>query len=85
MRARRFAGLVSGILVPLIRKTVHALGLIAVVSALSGCATAPPLSVEEHLWFDKATGGDITNAPPGLRYQQPAYVYPGDRGYAEQP
>jgi hypothetical protein len=69
----------------LIRKTVHALGVIAAVSALSACAAAPPLSVEEHLWFDKATGGDITNAPPGLRYQQPAYVYPGDRGYAVPP
>jgi hypothetical protein len=69
----------------LIRKSVFAMGVIVAASGLSACASAPPLSVEENLWFDKATGADITNAPPGLRYHQPDYVYPGDRGYLERP
>jgi hypothetical protein len=54
-----------------------------VAASLAGCATPPltappPFSVEEQLWFDKATGPDLTKAPPGLRYQPPpGYIYPG--------
>jgi hypothetical protein len=52
---------------------------VSLAIGLAGCATAPPpFSVEEHLWFDKATGPDITNVPPGLRMEAPPpYVYPG--------
>jgi len=64
-----------------IRTIAVALCAIAAASSLAGCATAP-LSVEERLWFDKATGADITNAPPGLRFHEAAgYPQPGRRPY----
>jgi hypothetical protein len=35
-------------------------------AALGGCATSPAtLSTEESLYFDKATGTDITRVPQG--------------------
>ena len=48
-------------------------------AALGGCATSPAtLSTEESLYFDKATGTDITRVPQGLRMMPPpGYVYPG--------
>ena len=56
-------------------------------ASLAGCATAPPpLSLEESLGFDKATGGDIIGQPPGLRvFPPPGYRYPGDAGYLPLP
>ncbi|MCX7311791.1 MAG: hypothetical protein NTV56_08695 [Alphaproteobacteria bacterium] len=55
------------------RTIAIAMGAIAAAS-LGGCAIAPPLSVEESLWFDKAAGTDVTGVPPGLRMQ--AYYGP---------
>ena len=52
-----------------------AMGAMAAAACLAGCATAPPFSVEEQLWFDKATGSDITRVPPGLRMHE-AIGYP---------
>jgi hypothetical protein len=44
------------------------LALIA-AATLGGCATSPvPVSVEEQLWFDKATGPDINKVSPELRF-----------------
>jgi hypothetical protein len=40
---------------------------IAAAASLAGCASVPPLSLAEQLWFDKATGSDITRLPTGLR------------------
>jgi hypothetical protein len=57
-----------------------------VAANLAGCASAPPLSLEESLGFDKATGADITHVPPGLRWQgPPGYRYPGDGPYLLPP
>jgi hypothetical protein len=61
-----------------IKTIAIAMGVMAAAAALAGCASAPPFSVEEQLWFDKATGADITHVPPGLRMvPPPGYVYPG--------
>ena len=80
MGRRRIAGAFSGTAVTLSRIVTLA-AAIGVAISLAGCATAPPFSVEEHLWFDKATGGDITKMPPGLRMEAPPpYVYPGTAG-----
>ena len=39
--------------------------LIAGAAALAGCATAPrPLSIEEAIWFDKATGDELIQYNP---------------------
>ena len=58
----------------------------ALAAGLAGCATAPPFSFEEQLWFDKATGADITKVPPGLRMHGPlGYRYPGERPYLLPP
>ena len=35
-----------------------------------------PFSVEEQLWFDKATGPDITRVPPGLRMREAVGYWP---------
>jgi hypothetical protein len=82
MAYRRFAGLCAGAAVTFTRTIAIAIGALAVASALAGCATAPaPLSLEEQLGFDKATGSDLTGVPPGLRMQRPRYRYEGDGGY----
>ena len=78
MGRRRFAGVFSGTPVTLSRIVTLA-AAVGLAMSLAGCATAPqPFSVEEQLWFDKATGTDITHVPPGLRMEAPPpYVYPG--------
>ena len=58
----------------LIKRIAIAMGAMAAAACLAGCATAPPFSVEEQLWFDKATGYDINQVPPLARIQ-------GLRGY----
>ena len=69
----------------LTRTTAFVIGALAAAS-LAGCASAPPLSLEESLGFDKATGGDITGQPPGLRvFPPPGYHYPGDLPYLPPP
>lgn len=40
---------------------------ISVAACLAGCASAPPGSVEEQLWFDKPIGGDINDVSPAAR------------------
>jgi hypothetical protein len=65
-------------------------GAIAAAAGLAGCATAPqPFSFEESLYFDKATGTDITKVPPGLRLEMlappPPPYYPGPPPWAEPP
>jgi hypothetical protein len=57
---------------------------IVVASGLAGCASAPPLSVEENLFFDKATGSGILG-PPGLRAQDFGYAPPVGRVYRLRP
>ena len=61
-----------------------AIGAIAVATGLAGCASAPPFSVEEHLFFDKATGSGIVG-PPGLRMQDIGYAPPVGRVYRLRP
>jgi hypothetical protein len=61
-----------------------AIGAIAVTTGLAGCASAPPFSVEEHLFFDKATGSGIVG-PPGLRMQDFGYASPVGRIYRLRP
>ena len=76
MACRRFAGIPREAAVTPIKTIVIALGAIAAAS-LGGCSTSPlPLSVEESLYFDKATGADITDVPPGLRMQTIGYPPP---------
>jgi hypothetical protein len=79
MTFRRIAG--AGVSVKNIITTAIVIGAIAAAATLAGCASAPPLSLEEQLGFDKATGGDITNLPPGLRMEPVEYGYPGQRPY----
>ena len=71
----------------LIKRIAIAIGVMAVAVSLAGCAIgARPFSLEEQVGFDKATGGDITGVPPGLRFYGPAYyVYPGQRAYLPPP
>jgi hypothetical protein len=84
MVRRRFAGISPGGAVPSIKTIAIVTGAVAAAS-LGGCSTSPlPLSVEESLYFDKATGADITNVPPGLRmqsigYPPPPRIYRGPR------
>ena len=61
-----------------------AIGAVALATGLAGCASAPPLSVEEHLFFDKATGSGILG-PPGLRAQDFGYAPPVGRVYRLPP
>jgi hypothetical protein len=69
----------------LIKRIAIAMGVMAVAVSLAGCATGS-FSLEEQVGFDKATGGDITGVPPGLRFYGPAdYVYPGQRAYLPPP
>jgi hypothetical protein len=81
MACRRFAELCArGAPVRLTRTIAIAIGAIAAAASLAGCATAPPLSLEEQVWFDKATGTDISGVPPGLRMERVGYqpfVVPG--------
>jgi hypothetical protein len=59
-----------------IKTVAIAMGAVA-AATLAGCSTSPlPLSVEESLYFDKATGADITGVPPGLRMQAVGYPPP---------
>ena len=84
MARRRFAGS-GGHAVTLIKTFAIAMGAIAAAS-LAGCAaTAPPLTVEEQLWFAKATGPDITGVPPGLRMHAIGYPPPVHRIYRGPP
>jgi hypothetical protein len=57
------------------------IGAVAAVASLAGCASAPPLSLAEQVWFDKATGPDITQVPPGLRMNAVDYPPPRQRFY----
>jgi len=57
-----------GVVVPSIRKLAAALAVIAVASALAGCAGGPPPgSIEEQLAFDKAVGPDVYQDMSQLR------------------
>ncbi len=68
-----------------IRIIVTAMGAVAAAS-LAACSTSPvPLSVEESLYFDKATGPDITHVPPGLRMRSFDYPPPPHRIYRGPP
>ena len=67
-----------------IKSLLIAIGAIAVATGLAGCASAPPFSVEEQLFFDKATGSGILG-PPGLRLQNFGYAPPVARVYRLQP
>jgi hypothetical protein len=69
------------------KRIAIAMGVMAVVISLAGCATGTrPFSLEEQVGFDKATGGDFTGVPPGLRFHLPPdYVYPGQRAYLPPP
>jgi hypothetical protein len=77
MARRRFAGISAGAGVTLIKTIAVALCAMAATS-LGGCAAYPPhpFSVEEQLWFDKATGSDITRVPPGLRMREAVGYWP---------
>ena len=79
MAHRRFAGCWGELAVTPIQGIALALITMAAAASLGGCATAPPFgpvpgSVEEQLWFDKATGYDISEIPPLARMH-------GLRGY----
>ena len=71
----------------LIKRMAMAMGVMAIAASLAGCAAGPrPFSLEEQVGFDKATGGDFTGVPPGLRFHlPPGYVYPGERAYLPPP
>jgi hypothetical protein len=43
------------------RRILIAVSLIAGAAALAGCAGPRPLSLEEQIWFDKATGPEIVD------------------------
>ena len=52
-----------------IKRLAIAIGALAAAMNLAGCATSPvPVTVEEQLWFDKATGYDINHVSPELRF-----------------
>jgi hypothetical protein len=85
MARRRFARPLPGDLaVTRIKSISIAIGVIAVAAGLAGCASAPPFSVEEQLFFDKATGSGILG-PPGLRMQEFGYAPPVGRVYRLRP
>lgn len=76
MWRRRFAGLVRDLAVTSINTVLLSIGVLALAMSLAGCATGTrPLTIEEQLYFDKATGGDITREPPGLRLHPVHPVY----------
>jgi hypothetical protein len=84
MAGRRFAGPLSGAVAVLINRIVIAIVAAVAAASLTACGTGPrPLSVEEHLGFDKATGADITDVPPGLRMH--GYPHPFDRTLRVRP
>jgi hypothetical protein len=60
---------------------------ITAAAGLAGCATSPvPVTVEEQLWFDKATGYDINHVSPELRFEGlVGYPRTDFRGYAPPP
>ena len=69
-----------------IKTTAIAAAALAAAASLGGCASAPPFSVEEQLWFDKATGSDLTGVPPGLRMHDAiGYPPPVGRVYRLRP
>jgi hypothetical protein len=81
MASRRFARPLPGSLaVTRIKSISIAISVIAVAAGLAGCASAPPFSVEERLFFDKATGSGIIG-PPGLRMRDLGYAPPVGRVY----
>lgn len=85
MARRRFAGgFLGGLAVTRIERVAIAAAALAAAASLGGCASAPPFSVEERLWFDKATGSDITGVPPGLRTHQ-GIGYPVHGAYRRPP
>jgi hypothetical protein len=85
MACRRFARSLAGdFAVTRIKNISIAIGAIAMAASLAGCASAPPLSVEENLFFDKATGSGILG-PPGLRHQDFGYAPPVGRVYRLRP
>lgn len=43
------------------RRISIAISLIAGAATLAGCAGPRPLSLEEQIWFDKATGPEIVD------------------------
>jgi hypothetical protein len=85
MACRRFDGRCSGASVTHSKTIAIAIGAIAAAAGLAGCASAPPLSLAEQLWFDKATGSDITNVPPGLRMNAVDDPLPRQRFYRAPP
>jgi hypothetical protein len=78
---RRYAG----VTVTRSKTIAIVIGTIAAAASLAGCASAPPLSLAEQLGFDKATGSDITNVPPGLRMNGFDYPPPRQRYYRAPP
>ena len=85
MACRRFDGRCSGASVTRSKTIAIAVGAIAAAASLAGCASAPPLSLDEQLGFDKATGADITNVPPGLRMNAGYDPLPPQRFYRAPP
>jgi hypothetical protein len=67
MARRRFDATAGGYGV-FIRRIAIVIAAISATVGLAGCATVPG-SVEEQLWFDKATGYDINHVPPEARFQ----------------
>jgi hypothetical protein len=56
--------------VTFIKRLAIATGALTAAMNLAGCATSPvPVTFEEQLWFDKATGYDINHVSPELRLQ----------------
>ena len=85
MACRRFARPLPGdVVVTLIKSISIAISAIAAAASLAGCATAPPFSVEERLYFDKATGSGIIG-PPGLRMHDFGTAPPVGRVYRLRP
>ena len=84
MPCRRFARHWSGgLAVTRIKSISIAIIAVAAAMTLAGCATAP-LTVEEQLFFDKATGSGILG-PPGLRMYDFGYAPPVGRVYRLRP
>jgi hypothetical protein len=51
------------------RRILVAMSLIAGAAMLAGCAGPRPLSLEEQIWFDKATGPEL------VEFNRPAVVF----------
>jgi hypothetical protein len=88
MACRRFAGRFSGDLAVTIKGIAVALAALAAAASLGGCAGQAfgpvPASVEEQLWFDRATGYDIVHVSPELRMRG-AIGYPRTDGCCFDP